>query len=184
MNASKLSYREGVNHTAPLSHSPSVPARDPEFWRAQLRAAGLRATAQRLAVLEVLEERPHATAADVAAAIQLSDPGAITLQGVHVALQQLAAHHLIRRVDLPDSSGALWETRVGDNHHHMQCVMCGRIEDVDCVVGQAPCLTPSDGHGMRLLEAEVIFRGICAECDSIRAATEVASDRDDTESRD
>lgn len=154
----------------------ALPARTSEFWRATLRGVGLRATTQRMAVLQVLDDHPHATAAEVTAAIQERDATAITLQGVHIALQQLAAHQLVRRVELPDSASALWETRVGDNHHHMQCVVCGRIEDVDCVVGQAPCSTPSNAHGMRLLEAEVIFRGICAACDAARTDAESRSD--------
>ena len=135
------------------------------FWRASLRRVGLRVTPQRLAVLVALDEHPHSDAATVASDIGKASDAAVTLQGAHVILQQLCVAGLIRRVELPGSASAVWETRVGDNHHHVQCVVCGRIEDVDCVVGEAPCLTPSEAHGMKILEASIVFRGICSECE-------------------
>jgi Fur family ferric uptake transcriptional regulator len=133
-------------------------------WREQLRALHMRVTAPRLAVLHALDASPHSTASEIAERVDAEDLGALTVQGAYAMLQQLEASGLVRRVSLPDSSSARWETRVGDNHHHVQCVICGRIEDVDCVVGEAPCLTPSDTHGMRILEAQIVFRGLCSQC--------------------
>ena len=124
----------------------------------------MRVTSQRLAVLAMLDAHPHSTAGEVVKAVDDRESGALTVQGAYVMLQQLEARQLVRKVSLPDSPSVRWETRVGDNHHHVQCIICGRVEDVDCVVGEAPCLTPSDTHGMRILEAQIIFRGICASC--------------------
>lgn len=133
-------------------------------WAQILRARGLRATAQRLAVLEFLHHHPHADAE----AIFRAAPGflpSISLQAVHLIVQDLSRAGLIRRIDLPDSASARYETRVADNHHHIQCIQCGRIEDVDCVVGHAPCIEPAETFGMRILEASIVFRGICRDCD-------------------
>ena len=142
-------------------HEHSSEQRD---WRERLRAAHVRVTSQRLAVLSTLDAHPHSTAGEIVRAVDGHDRETLTVQGAYVMLQQLEAARLVRRVSLPDSPSARWETRVGDNHHHVQCIMCGRVEDVDCVVGQAPCLTPSDTHGMRILEAQIVFRGICSDC--------------------
>ncbi|MCH4159794.1 MAG: transcriptional repressor [Bifidobacterium sp.] len=133
-------------------------------WRERLHASHVRVTSQRLAVLAALDGHPHSTANELVEQVDATDSGALTVQGAYVMLQQLEASGFVRRVSLPDSSSVRWETRVGDNHHHVQCVMCGRIEDVDCVIGKAPCLTPSDTHGMQILEAQIVFRGLCAQC--------------------
>lgn len=133
-------------------------------WILELRQAGLRATGQRITALTFLDHHPHADAEAIFQGIRAALP-TISLQAVHLIVRDLAVKGVIRRVDLPDSTSARYETRTGDNHHHIQCVGCGRIEDVDCIVGQAPCLSPSDTHGMRLLEATVTFRVICQDCE-------------------
>ncbi|WP_418274914.1 Fur family transcriptional regulator [Isoptericola jiangsuensis] len=132
-----------------------------------LRRHGLRATAGRVAVLTYVDRHPHVTAADVFEGIRQELPSTSS-QAVHNVLADLHACGILRRTDLPDSSGAQYETRTGDNHHHVQCVECGRVEDVDCVVGHASCLTPSDDHGMRIFTADVTFRGICGSCEPAR----------------
>lgn len=133
-------------------------------WLQTLHDKGLRATVQRVAVLEFLAHHPHADADMIFRELHPSF-STLSLQSVHLIVQDLSGKGIIRRVSLPDSASARYETRIEDNHHHMQCVSCGRIEDVDCVVGQAPCLDPSHGHDMRILEASVVFRAVCRECD-------------------
>jgi Fe2+ or Zn2+ uptake regulation protein len=133
-----------------------------------LREHGLRATAGRVAALAYIDRHPHVTASDVFQGLRQELPST-SPQAVHNIVQDLHRHGLLRRTDLPDSSGAQYETRTGDNHHHVQCVVCGRVEDVDCVVGHSPCLTPSDAHGMRVFAADVTFRGICRTCEQTRA---------------
>ncbi|MGV6876323.1 Fur family transcriptional regulator [Pseudochelatococcus sp. B33] len=133
-------------------------------WAQTLRAKGLRATTQRLAVLDFLHGHPHADAEAIFQAVSPSLP-TISLQSVHLIVQVLSGKGLIRRINLPDSASARYETRVDDNHHHIQCIRCGRVEDVDCAVGHAPCIEPADTHGMRIIEASVVFRGICSVCD-------------------
>ena len=140
----------------------STPATDTRRWSDALHARGRRVTKQRLAVLDVVEHGPHATADDVHAAVRVKLPE-ITLQSVYVVLADLADIGLLRKIEPPDSP-ARFETRIGDNHHHAVCTGCGRIEDVDCVVGHAPCLSPSDSAGMQIEVAEVLFRGLCADC--------------------
>lgn len=131
----------------------------------RLRAAGLRVTVQRLAVLETLRTRPHSSAETIFAALRAEAP-VIALPTVHSILGDLTAGGIVRRVSLPDAGSALYELQHGDdNHHHVQCVGCGRVEDVACAVGAAPCLHPSHDHGMRILEATVTFRALCSECE-------------------
>lgn len=131
-------------------------------WSAELRAHGRRVTKQRLAVLEAVDSTPHAGADEVAAAVRATLPE-ISLQSVYVVLTDLTNTGLLRRIE-PPHSPALYETRVDDNHHHAICTGCGRIEDVDCAVGHAPCLTPSDTHGMTIKIADVLYQGLCADC--------------------
>ena len=129
---------------------------------ALLRARGLRVTQGRLAVLEVLDRLPHADADDVARA--LADSGADTsVQSVHNVLGDLTAAGLVRRFE-PARSSARYERRVGDNHHHAVCVSCGRVDDVDCVVGEAPCMHADAPAGFTVQAAEVTFVGLCADC--------------------
>jgi Fur family transcriptional regulator, stress-responsive regulator len=129
-----------------------------------LRQRGIQVTAQRLAVLRAVAGRPHITA-DGAAEIVRAKIGAISLQSVYDALGVLVAEGLVRRIQ-PAGSPARFEARVGDNHHHVICRVCGRTADVDCAVGFAPCLTAIDDKGYEIDEAEVIYWGRCPECAS------------------
>jgi Fe2+ or Zn2+ uptake regulation protein len=138
---------------------------------ALLRRHGLHVTAQRLAVLRAVAERPHSTAADIDTAVR-AEIGAVSLQAVYDALGTLTDKGIIRRIQ-PAGSPARYEDRVGDNHHHLICRACGRMIDVDCAVGFTPCLTAADDAGYEIDEAEVIYWGRCPEC---VAATSVVSD--------
>jgi Fur family transcriptional regulator, stress-responsive regulator len=119
-------------------------------------------TAQRLAVLSAVSARPHATADDLAEDVREAI-GTISKQAVYDALAILTDKHLIRRIQ-PAGSAARYEDRVGDNHHHLICRGCGSMFDIDCAVGQVPCLTASDHHGFQIDEAEVIYWGHCPAC--------------------
>ena len=143
---------------------PPVHPASAHDWVQMLRARGLRATAQRVTVLDFLHQHPHADAETVFQGVRSFLP-TISLQAVHLIVQDLSAKRLIRRISLPDSASARYETRIEDNHHHIQCIHCGRIEDVDCIVGNAPCIDPSDTHGMRIIEASIVFRSICQDCE-------------------
>lgn len=129
---------------------------------ARLRERGIQVTAQRLAVWRAVAAQPHITA-DAVAELVRAEIGAISLQSVYDALSLLASEGLIRRIQ-PSGSAARYEDRVGDNHHHLICRICGRVVDVDCAVGAAPCLTPSDGQGFEIDEAEVAYWGRCPDC--------------------
>ncbi len=127
-----------------------------------LRANGLQVTAQRLAILRAVSSHPHATADelidDVRAAL-----GAISRQAVYDTLGVLVEKHLLRRIQ-PAGSAARYEDRVGDNHHHLICRSCGTMFDIDCAMGEAPCLIADDDHGFEIDEAEVIYWGRCPSC--------------------
>ena len=127
-----------------------------------LRAQGIQVTAQRLAVLRAVSAHPHITA-DGVAEIARAEIGAISRQSVYDALGVLADTGLIRRIQ-PIGSPALYEDRVSDNHHHIVCRVCGRVVDVDCAVGAAPCLTAADAQGYEIDEAEVAYWGRCPDC--------------------
>jgi Fur family ferric uptake transcriptional regulator len=127
-----------------------------------LRDHGLQVTAQRLAVLRAVAKRPHCTADDVAEEVR-AEIGAISRQAVYDALGMLADKGIIRRIQ-PAGSAARYEDRVGDNHHHMICRECGKTVDVDCAVGDAPCLTAANALGYEIDEAEVIYWGTCPAC--------------------
>ena len=127
-----------------------------------LRENGLQVTAQRLAVLRVLAERPHSTADEIAESVR-DEIGAISRQAVYDSLSMLADRCLIRRIQ-PAGSPALYEDRVGDNHHHAICRSCGKTVDVDCAIGDTPCLTAADDCGYHIEEAEVIYWGVCPTC--------------------
>ncbi|WP_448628083.1 Fur family transcriptional regulator [Geodermatophilus sp. URMC 64] len=131
-------------------------------WTHQLRAAGLRVTRPRLAVLEVLATHPHADADTVVTAARDAHPS-LSPQAVYGVLKALVDGGLARRIE-PAGAPALFELRVGDNHHHLVCRGCGLVADVDCAVGGAPCLTPSDTAGFVVDEAEVVFWGLCPRC--------------------
>ncbi|MGM1062455.1 Fur family transcriptional regulator [Saccharothrix sp. Mg75] len=130
--------------------------------RELLKDAGLRVTAPRIAVLEWLAEHPHATADQVAEAVR-AKLGSVSTQGVYDVLNTCSRTGLLRRIE-PAGHPARFETRIGDNHHHLVCRACGRTEDVDCVHGAAPCLEPSDAAGFAVDEAEVLFWGHCPAC--------------------
>jgi Fur family ferric uptake transcriptional regulator len=127
-----------------------------------LREKGVQVTAQRLAVLRAVEAHPHITAEGVAE-LARAEIGAISVQSVYNALNALDEAGLVRRIQ-PIGSPALFETRVGDNHHHLICRECARLVDVDCAVGYTPCLTPSDDQGFAVDEADVTYWGLCPEC--------------------
>jgi Fur family transcriptional regulator, stress-responsive regulator len=138
-----------------------------------LREHGVHVTAQRLAVLRAVSSHPHRTAEEVGEYVR-AELGTISRQAVYDALGILADNGLIRRIQ-PAGSPALYECRVGDNHHHLICRSCGKTADVDCTVGYAPCLTPADNAGYQIDEAEVIFWGKCPEC--LAASQGSAGDR-------
>ena len=129
---------------------------------ALLRQRGLQITAQRLAVFRAVTSQPHITA-DAIAEFVRAEIGAISLQSVYDALSVLVSEGLLRRIQ-PAGSSARFETRVGDNHHHLICRTCGRMVDVDCAVGAAPCLTAVDANGYEIDEAEVVYWGRCPDC--------------------
>ena len=127
-----------------------------------LRSHGLQVTAQRLAVLRAVSTHPHATA-DTVAEVSRDDIGAISRQSVYDALNALVESGIVRRIQ-PAGSSARFETRVGDNHHHLICRDCGCVVDVDCAVGYTPCLTAADRMGFEVDEAEVSYWGRCPDC--------------------
>ncbi|MGW3015275.1 Fur family transcriptional regulator [Streptomyces longwoodensis] len=128
----------------------------------ELRGAGLRVTAARVALLETVRKGDHLGAEAIATGVR-ERVGHISVQAVYEALHALTAAGLIRRIE-PAGSPARFEGRVGDNHHHVLCRACGAVADVDCSVGDAPCLTASDDHGFSIDEAEVIYWGLCPDC--------------------
>ncbi|OON75380.1 Fur family transcriptional regulator [Streptomyces tsukubensis] len=146
----------------------------------ELRAKGLRSTAQRRAVLTALEGAPHSTAPGLESALGVGRPGAapertgdgsgrtgdapaFSRQGLYNVLDDLTRAGLVRRIE-PAGSAARYELRVGDNHHHVVCRSCGDVEDVDCVIGAAPCLEPLEDRGFVIEEAEVTWWGVCGPC--------------------
>ncbi|CAL9651515.1 Transcriptional regulator FurA [Streptomyces sp. enrichment culture] len=128
----------------------------------ELRGAGLRVTAARVALLETVRDGDHLGAEAIASQVR-GRVGHISVQAVYEGLHALTAAGLIRRLE-PPGSPALYEGRVGDNHHHLVCRSCGTVADVDCAVGHAPCLTASDDRGFAVDEAEVIYWGLCPGC--------------------
>lgn len=131
-------------------------------WPDALRERGLRVTKQRLAVLDAVAHQPHLPAEAVHTAVAQQLPE-ITVQSVYTVLHDLTARQLLRRFD-PPGSAARYEARTADNHHHAICISCGRIEDVDCVHGEAPCLQVPADLPMEIEVADVVFRGVCRDC--------------------
>jgi Fur family ferric uptake transcriptional regulator len=129
-----------------------------------LRSAALRVTRPRVAVLTAVYDHPHADTDQITGAARVG-LGDVSRQAVYDVLHVLTAAGLVRRIE-PAGSVARYESRVGDNHHHVVCRACGAIADVDCAVGHAPCLTASDDHGFVIDEAEVVYWGICPDCSS------------------
>jgi Fe2+ or Zn2+ uptake regulation protein len=127
-----------------------------------LRDASLRVTRPRVAVLSAVHAHPHADTETVIRTVRTDLPD-VSHQTVYDALNALTAAGLVRRIQ-PSGSVARYESRVGDNHHHVVCRTCGVIADVDCAAGEAPCLTASDDLGFKIDEAEVIYWGVCPDC--------------------
>ncbi|GGZ69690.1 Fur family transcriptional regulator [Streptomyces bluensis] len=133
----------------------------------ELRGAGLRVTAARVALLETVRDGDHLDVEAIAAGVR-ERVGHISLQAVYEALHALTTASLVRRIE-PPGSPALFEGRVGDNHHHLVCRSCGVVADVDCAVGHTPCLTAADDRGFSIDEAEVIYWGVCPDCSTPQA---------------
>ena len=131
-------------------------------FETRLRTAGLRVTAARTAVLAEVVVHPHADVDTIARAVRAKHRS-VSTQAVYDALRAFAARDLVRRIE-PPGSPARYEARVGDNHHHIVCRICGAIEDVDCAAGSAPCLDPVSDRGFVVDEAEVTFWGYCPAC--------------------
>ncbi|MCY9785297.1 transcriptional repressor [Nocardiopsis sp. EMB25] len=136
----------------------------PSDFERMLRESALRVTGPRLAVLSAVHDNPHADTESVIGVVR-GNLGAVSDQAVYDVLKALTSVGLVRRIQ-PQGSVARYETRVGDNHHHIVCRSCGAIADVDCAVGHAPCLTASDDHGFSVDEAEVVYWGLCPDCSS------------------
>ncbi|MFI7697902.1 Fur family transcriptional regulator [Nonomuraea sp. NPDC049480] len=134
----------------------------------ELRGAGLRVTAARVALLETVRDGDHLDVDAIASGVR-DRVGHISLQAVYEALHALTAAGLVRRLE-PPGSPARFEGRVGDNHHHLVCRSCGVVADVDCAVGHAPCLTASEDRGFAIDEAEVIYWGLCPGCSTARTS--------------
>jgi Fe2+ or Zn2+ uptake regulation protein len=133
-----------------------------------LRGAALRVTRPRVAVLTAVHEYPHADT-DAIIGVVREDLGEVSHQAVYDVLRALTAAGLVRRIQ-PSGSVARYESRVGDNHHHVVCRSCGAIADVDCAVATTPCLTASDDHGFAIDEAEVIYWGLCPACSTVQSS--------------
>lgn len=133
-----------------------------------LRAAALSVTRPRLAVLSAVDAHPHADTESVIGAVREELPK-VSHQAVYDSLRALTAAGLLRRIQ-PSGSVARYESRLGDNHHHVVCRSCGAIADVDCAVGEAPCLTASDDRGYLIDEAEVVYWGLCPDCSTAHSS--------------
>lgn len=156
-----VGHSEGVSVTSANQHpGPSV--------ETQLRAAGLRVTRPRIAVLDAVAQAPHADTDQVLQAVR-SSLGDVSHQAIYDVLRALTTAGLLRRIQ-PSGHVARYESRVGDNHHHVVCRDCGQIADVDCAVGEAPCLHAAVDHGFEIDEAEVIYWGRCPACSALVAA--------------
>jgi Fur family transcriptional regulator, stress-responsive regulator len=143
-------------------------ASPPPTTAQELRGAGLRVTAARVALLETVRDGDHLGVEAIASGVR-DRVGHVSLQAVYDALHTLTAAGLVRRIE-PAGSPARFEGRVRDNHHHVVCRSCGAVADVDCAVGVAPCLTASDDHGFLIDEAQVIFWGLCPGCSTARSS--------------
>jgi Fur family ferric uptake transcriptional regulator len=142
---------------ATLRHVPTTS----DFER-MLREAALRVTRPRVAVLSAVHDHPHVDTDSVIGVVR-ENLGEVSHQAVYDVLRALTAAGLVRRIQ-PPGSVSRYEARVGDNHHHVVCRLCGAIADVDCAVGPTPCLTASDDHGFAIDEAEVTYWGLCPSC--------------------
>jgi Fur family ferric uptake transcriptional regulator len=134
-----------------------------------LRESTLRVTRPRLAVLAAVHRHPHADTDSILSAVR-NEIGEVSHQAVYDVLRALTDKGLLRRIQ-PPGSVARYEARVGDNHHHVVCRSCGTIADVDCAVGEMPCLTASDDRGFAIDEAEVVYWGRCPDCAGTASST-------------
>jgi Fe2+ or Zn2+ uptake regulation protein len=134
----------------------------------ELRGAGLRVTAARVALLDTVRHGDHLGVEAIASGVR-DRVGYVSLQAVYDALHALTAAGLVQRIE-PAGSPARFEGRIGDNHHHVVCRSCGAVADVDCAVGEAPCLTASDDRGFSIDEAQVIYWGVCPACSTARSS--------------
>jgi Fur family transcriptional regulator, stress-responsive regulator len=137
-------------------------ASQPPTTAEELRGAGLRVTAARVALLETVRNGDHLGVEALTSGVR-DRIGQVSLQAVYEGLHALTTTGLVRRIE-PPGSPALFEGRVGDNHHHIVCRSCGVVADVDCAIGEAPCLTASNDHGFAIDEAEIIYWGVCPNC--------------------
>jgi Fe2+ or Zn2+ uptake regulation protein len=134
----------------------------PSDFETQLRSVSLRVTRPRLAVLAALHDHPHVDTDTVIRLVRAQIP-TVSHQAVYDVLRALTESGLVRRIQ-PAGATARYETRVGDNHHHLVCRSCGTVADVDCAVGETPCLSAADDHGFVIDEAEVVYWGTCPDC--------------------
>ncbi|MCP9275734.1 Fur family transcriptional regulator [Mycolicibacterium arenosum] len=139
-------------------------------FRQLLQEASLRVTRPRVAVLTAVYSHPHADTDSIIRAVRTDLPD-VSHQAVYDSLNALTASGLVRRIQ-PSGSVARYESRIGDNHHHVVCRACGVIADVDCAVGDTPCLVASDDHGFTIDEAEVIYWGLCPDCAIAQSITQ------------
>ncbi len=138
-----------------------------EDYESILRGADLRVTRPRMAVLTAVGEHPHADTSTIIDAVR-EDLGEVSTQAVYDVLRALTEARLVRRIE-PAGSLPRYESRTGDNHHHVVCRSCGAIADVDCATGAAPCLTASNSNGFVIDEAEVTYWGLCPDCATVKA---------------
>ena len=136
--------------------------RDRGITEQALRDRGLHVTAQRMAIAQALSAHPHATTEELIEAVR-SNIGSVSRQAVYDSLDVFVEMNLVRRIQ-PAGSVARYEDRVGDNHHHLVCRGCALVFDIDCAVGETPCLTADDDHGFEIDEAEVVYWGHCPSC--------------------
>jgi len=149
-------------HSCLFSKFDAVTAAQTPTAAEELRGVGLRVTAARVALLVAVRAGDHLGVEAIASGVR-DRVGHISLQAVYEALHALTAAGLVRRIE-PAGSPARFEGRIGDNHHHVVCRSCGVVADVDCAVGEAPCLTASDDQGFSIDEAEVLYWGLCPDC--------------------
>jgi Fur family transcriptional regulator, stress-responsive regulator len=154
LEGAKLDPFQNVQHTAPVPTTSD--------FEQTLRRAALRVTRPRLAVLRAVHAHPHADTDSIIGAAR-RELSRVSHQAVYDGLRALTAAGLVRRIQ-PSGSVARYESRTRDNHHHVVCRTCGAIADVDCAVGEAPCLTASDDHGFLIDEAEIVYWGVCPRC--------------------
>lgn len=141
---------------------PTTMTLSPEDATALLRVAGMRVTRQRVATLQSLAGNQHSTVDEIVTSLE-GDLPKVSFQAIYLVVADLVGAGLINRLDLPGHPSR-YELNRRDNHHHVLCTSCGRVEDVACAVGEAPCLHPSETHDMEIAIADVLYRGTCREC--------------------